>query len=181
MRKMKRSASVRWHPRLLLNGFSNPGRPQDGRGCTGSLLQRSMQRSIWRGRRGVVVSIPRGNDPRCPRHQHSRFCLVESARTTRTSIPANPPGPDTQLCVSGEIFAEYEEVIRRPRPNRSEAEVAAALRAIRETSSWGKPTEKVRACSDPDDDIFLECAQAAAAHYLVTGTAKDFPAAWFST
>ena len=89
--------------------------------------------------------------------------------------------PDTQLCVSGDIFAEYEEVIRRPRLNRSEGEVAAALRAIRETSFWVKPTEKVYACSDPDDDIFLECAQAAAAHFLVTGNARDFPAAWFST
>jgi predicted nucleic acid-binding protein len=28
---------------------------------------------------------------------------------------------------------------------------------------------------------FLECAQAAAAHFLVTGNAKDFPAAWSST
>ena len=28
--------------------------------------------------------------------------------------------PDTQLCVSGDIFAEYEEVLRRPRLNRSE-------------------------------------------------------------
>jgi predicted nucleic acid-binding protein len=39
----------------------------------------------------------------------------------------------------------------------------------------------VRVCSDPDDDIFLECAQAAAAHYLVTGNAKDFPAVWAGT
>jgi len=45
----------------------------------------------------------------------------------------------------------------------------------------GKAYEKVHACSDPDDDIFLECAQAATAHYLVTGNTRDFPAAWFST
>ena len=41
-----------------------------------------------------------------------------------------------------------------------------------------KPTERVRACPDPDDDIFLECAQAAAAHYLITGNPKHFPATW---
>jgi putative PIN family toxin of toxin-antitoxin system len=29
--------------------------------------------------------------------------------------------PDTQLCVSGDIFAEYEEVIRRSRLRRSVA------------------------------------------------------------
>ena len=40
----------------------------------------------------------------------------------------------------------------------------------------GDTDDKVRACSDPDDDIFLECAQAASAHYLVTGNGKHFPA-----
>jgi putative PIN family toxin of toxin-antitoxin system len=89
--------------------------------------------------------------------------------------------PETQLCVSGETYAEYEEVIRRPRLNRSDREIQATLLAIREKGFWVKPTEKVRACSDPDDDIFLECAQAAVAHYLVTGNAKDFPTSWAGT
>ena len=89
--------------------------------------------------------------------------------------------PDTQLCVSGNIFAEYEDVIRRPRLNRSNSEIAATLRAIREKGLWIKPAEKVYACSDPDDNMFLECAQAAAAHYLVTGNAKDFPDTWSGT
>jgi putative PIN family toxin of toxin-antitoxin system len=89
--------------------------------------------------------------------------------------------PDTQLCVIGDIYAEYEEVIRRPRLNRSDSEISAALRTIREKGFWVRPTEKVRACSDPDDDVFLECAQAAAAHYLVTGNVKHFPAVWAST
>lgn len=89
--------------------------------------------------------------------------------------------PDTQLCVSGDIYAEYEEVIRRPRFNRSDSEINAALSTIREKGLWVKPTQKVRACSDPDDDIFLECAQAARANYLVTGNVKHFPAVWAST
>ena len=89
--------------------------------------------------------------------------------------------PDTQLCVSGDIYAEYEEVIRRPRLNRSDSEIQGTLRTIREKGFWVKPTEKVRACSDPDDDIFLECAQAAVAHYLVTGNVKDFPTKWADT
>jgi putative PIN family toxin of toxin-antitoxin system len=89
--------------------------------------------------------------------------------------------PDTQLCVSGDIYAEYEEVIRRPRFNRSDSEINATLRTIREKGLWVRPTEKVRACSDPDDDVFLECAQAAGAHYLVTGNVKHFPAGWADT
>jgi putative PIN family toxin of toxin-antitoxin system len=89
--------------------------------------------------------------------------------------------PDIQLCVSGDIFAEYEEVIRRPRLHRSESEIAAALRSIRQNAFWVKPTESVHACSDPDDNIFLECAQAAAAHYLITGNTRHFPVAWAGT
>jgi putative PIN family toxin of toxin-antitoxin system len=83
-------------------------------------------------------------------------------------------GTTAQLCVSGDVYAEYEEVIRRPKFNRSEMIIDRALRAIRQNGFWVKPSERVHACSDPDDDIFLECAQAAHANYLVTGNLKDF-------
>jgi putative PIN family toxin of toxin-antitoxin system len=35
--------------------------------------------------------------------------------------------PDTQLCVSGDVFAEYEEVIRRPRFSRSDSEIVNSI------------------------------------------------------
>ncbi len=78
-------------------------------------------------------------------------------------------GGSIQLCVSGSVYAEYEEVISRPRLKRSEEIIAATLQSIREKGFWVRPVEKVQACLDPDDDIFLECAQAAHADYLVTG------------
>jgi uncharacterized protein len=74
-------------------------------------------------------------------------------------------GITAQLCISGEIYSEYEEVIRRPKFNHSDAVIDGALRTIRQNGFWVKPSNKVRACSDPDDDIFLECAEAARAHY----------------
>jgi uncharacterized protein len=86
-----------------------------------------------------------------------------------------------RLCVTGSIYAEYEEVISRPRFQRSPEIIAGALEAIRETSFWVRPTESVKACSDPDDDIFLDCAEAAEANYLVTGNIKHFPLSWAST
>jgi len=86
-----------------------------------------------------------------------------------------------QLCISGSIYAEYEEVISRPRFRRSPEVIAGALAAIRETSFWLRPEVSVKACSDPDDDIFLECAQAAEANYLVTGNIKHFPPTWGGT
>jgi uncharacterized protein len=86
-----------------------------------------------------------------------------------------------QLCVSGEVYAEYEEGISRPRFQLDEETIAATLRAIRDQAFWVKPTEMVRACPDPDDDIFLECAHAAQADYLVTGNLRHFPEAWENT
>ncbi len=103
--------------------------------------------------------------------------------------PLGPPaqvfllalGNSVQLCVSGSIYAEYEEVIRRPRFNRTEETILSALNAIRARACWVRPSVTVRACSDPDDDIFLECAQASDAAYLVTGNIKDFPPRWHGT
>lgn len=86
-----------------------------------------------------------------------------------------------QMCVSGDLYAEYEEVISRPRFQRDKETISNTLRVIREQGLWVKPTERVQACSDPDDNIFLECAQAAQADYLVTGNLRDFPEAWEGT
>ena len=72
-------------------------------------------------------------------------------------------------------------MLRRPKFSRGRSEIDGALRTIREKGFWVKPTERVRACSDPDDDIFLECAQTAGADYLVTGNVNHFPSAWDTT
>ena len=72
-------------------------------------------------------------------------------------------GERVRLCISAEIYSEYEEVIRRPRFRRGEQEIVDALRAIRERGLWIKPSHRIQACSDPDDDVFLECADAAKA------------------
>ena len=50
-------------------------------------------------------------------------------------------GGSVQLCISGNVFAEYEEVIHRPRFRRDENVIAAALHAIRETGLWVRPIE----------------------------------------
>jgi putative PIN family toxin of toxin-antitoxin system len=90
-------------------------------------------------------------------------------------------GTAAQLCVSGDVYAEYEEVVRRPKFNHTETTIEHTLRAIRKSGHWVRPLGRVHACSDPDHDIFIECAQAAHAHYLITGNRKDFPAKWADT
>jgi predicted nucleic acid-binding protein len=83
--------------------------------------------------------------------------------------------------MTGSIYAEYEEVISRPRFQRSPDVIAGTLQAIRKAGVWVRPEQPVNACSDPDDDIFLECAQVAQAEYLVTGNLKHFPPSWIGT
>jgi hypothetical protein len=41
-------------------------------------------------------------------------------------------GGSIQLCVSGSVYAEYEEVIKRPRFQRAEEVIAGTLHSIRE-------------------------------------------------
>ena len=36
-------------------------------------------------------------------------------------------------------------------------------------------TEKITACTDPNDDMFLEVAVNGQADYIITGNIKDFP------
>ena len=79
------------------------------------------------------------------------------------------------------VMAEYEEVLRRPRLDIQPDKVTNALARIRETGLVVTPTVSVTAARDPDDNIFLECAQSAEAEYLVTGNLKDFPRVWLTT
>jgi uncharacterized protein len=43
------------------------------------------------------------------------------------------------------------------------------------------PKQHLEVTRDPDDNIFLECADAARADYLVTGNQRYFPRFWKST
>src|SRR5260370_12331078 len=89
-----------------------------------------------------------------------------------------------QLCISEPILAEYVEVLGRARLAIPPAKVINALARIREKGVQVTDTVKVdlAACpDDPDDVIFLECAEMAAADYLVTGNRKHYPDEWKKT
>lgn len=81
-------------------------------------------------------------------------------------------------CLSAETFAEYAEVLSRPKfiryPEFTEAAVAT-LRNLRALSLHVAPARRVNVCSDSDDDKFLELALEAKAAYLITGNKKHFP------
>lgn len=83
-----------------------------------------------------------------------------------------------QACLTGEIYAEYDEVLHRVKFRRSADEIAKTLKGIREASLWVRPRVKIRACPVIDDNMFLECAEAAEASYVVTGNRRHFPERW---
>ena len=88
---------------------------------------------------------------------------------------------EAELCVSDAVFDEYAEVIHRPHLKRPPDVIEGTLRSIRKLGHWVKPVVRVEECTDPDDNVFLECAQAGEADYLVTGNKRHFPDRWKKT
>lgn len=89
--------------------------------------------------------------------------------------------PFCEVFVSAPILTEYEEVLSRKRFKLEPREVQAVMRLIKSKSVLISPTSRVTAATDPDDNMFLECAEEAEADYLVTGNKKHFPAKWKQT
>jgi uncharacterized protein len=86
-----------------------------------------------------------------------------------------------QLCVSTPVLEEYERVLRYPKLKFVPKEVAAFLARLRLGSMTVAPASGVSESSDDADNRFLECAEAAAADYLVTGNRRHFPKRWKTT
>jgi putative PIN family toxin of toxin-antitoxin system len=85
------------------------------------------------------------------------------------------------LFVSREILAEYAEVLARSELRIPSGERQPLMDLISGRSRLVVPARKLAVCADPDDDIFLECAEAARADYLITGNLKHFARHWQNT
>jgi putative PIN family toxin of toxin-antitoxin system len=85
------------------------------------------------------------------------------------------------LVISEHIFAEYEGVLRRPKFAIAPKQIATSLRLLRAAARVVSPSRTVTVARDPDDNCFLECAEAGRADYLVTGNRRDFPKEWRQT
>jgi putative PIN family toxin of toxin-antitoxin system len=80
-----------------------------------------------------------------------------------------------ELCVSPAVLAEYALVLPRPRLKLQPQEVARALNKLHQASTVVHPAFALKLCRHEPDNRFLECAQAAASDYLVTGNTRHFP------
>ena len=89
--------------------------------------------------------------------------------------------PFCEVFVSAPIVAEYEDVLSRKKFKLQADEVKAVMRLIKTKAVLVVPKSRVMVAHDPDDNMFLECAEEAKANYLITGNKKHFPAKWKQT
>jgi len=85
-----------------------------------------------------------------------------------------------RLYVSRPILGEYSEVLARPELKIRKGLRRQLLQLIRNHSYTVAPT-RLEVAGDPDDNMFVECADAARADYLVTGNLRHFPRFWKKT
>lgn len=86
-----------------------------------------------------------------------------------------------RLYISPAILAEYRAVLARPELGIRRGPRQQLMDLIRSKSRLVKPRRSIRAAADPDDDKFIECADAARADYLLTGNQRHFPKFWMRT
>jgi len=86
-----------------------------------------------------------------------------------------------RLYVSHPILEEYSEVLARPELRTRKGLRLQLQQLIKSHGHAVVSTRQLEATTDPSDNIFLECADAARADYLVTGNQKHFPRFWKKT
>ena len=86
-----------------------------------------------------------------------------------------------RLYVSRPILEEYRDVLTRPELQIRKGIRLQFLQLLKNRSYTVAPARRLEVTSEPDDNIFLECADAARADYLITGNLKHFPRFWKNT
>ncbi len=86
-----------------------------------------------------------------------------------------------RLYVSKAIMDEYREVLGRRKMNIAKGHRQQLLQLIENRFHAVTPSRPLQVTTDPDDNKFLECADAARADYLITGNQKHFPRFWKKT
>ncbi len=86
-----------------------------------------------------------------------------------------------RLYVSPPVWEEYAGVLARPQLRIRKGVRLQLLQLIKNSSHIVVPSHRLQVASDPDDNIFLECADKAGADYLITGNSRHFPKFWKKT
>ena len=83
--------------------------------------------------------------------------------------------------VADAILSEYAVVLARPELKVRRNLRQQLLQLIKNHTRLIVPSRLSRVTTDPADNIFVECADAARADYLVTGNERHFPKFWKNT
>ena len=83
--------------------------------------------------------------------------------------------------VSPAILEEYAAVLSRAELDIRKGVRQQLLRLIRNHSYLVSPARRLEVAGDPDDNMFLECADRSGADYLITGNQRHFPRFWKKT
>jgi putative PIN family toxin of toxin-antitoxin system len=86
-----------------------------------------------------------------------------------------------RLYVTNAILAEYREVLARREFKIRRGLRQQLLQLIKNHAQLVNPVRRLQVTRDPDDNHFLECADAARADYLITGNQRHFPRFWKQT
>src|SRR5262245_8913217 len=87
----------------------------------------------------------------------------------------------SRIYVSPAILEEYRIVLARPALKIRRALQQQFMQLIRNRAQMVRPAYSLQVTSDPEDNKFLECADAARADYLITGNQRHFPEFWKNT
>jgi putative PIN family toxin of toxin-antitoxin system len=86
-----------------------------------------------------------------------------------------------RLYVTRRILEEYADVLSRPELRIRKGVRLQLLQLIKNSSHVVVPSRRLEVCSDPDDHVFLECADKAGVDYLIAGNSRHFPKFWKKT
>ena len=106
--------------------------------------------------------------------------LLKPAGMQRTTLLLAFTKP-ARLYVSRPILEEYREVLARPELGIRKGIRLQMLQLVKTHGHLIEPRGRLEACTDQDDNKFLECADAAGADYLISGNRRHFPAQWKKT
>jgi putative PIN family toxin of toxin-antitoxin system len=86
-----------------------------------------------------------------------------------------------RLYLSPPILAEYRAVLSRAELHIRKGLREQLLQLLENRGHFVAPFGSLQVTPDPADNMFLECADAARADYLITGNQRHFPKFWKKT
>ena len=86
-----------------------------------------------------------------------------------------------RLYVSAPVLEESADVLSRPELGIRKGLRQQLLQLVKNHSHIVAPSRRLEVTSDRDDNIFIECADAARADYLTTEIQKHLPPFWKAT